>query len=342
MRREPGSRSQLSEAERARLQRFERTRQNRRGRSKPAVVPADLARTSAFSPRRRGLVEDRNFQRVYAVPPFSVVEVTGRELGSQHRDALYALFRVRANRLEIPNPQYDRSLKPDGRRAARPTPDARRAARPTKVIYETECSWRVLLRTMGRTEHVNNLGTMLKTFEEIREVTFRVYQGTHQEYLDATQAGRLPAAGFSDNLLSLIEWDGINLDSSVTIRYGEWVRRMFEIKHLVSLNAEVYFRLKSDYAKSFWPFIDSQPGHTWIDDDKLAELAGREIATESVVQRRKFAEDCRQAFDDMVQAGGLVLWSAETLGTGRRKGRRYSYIHALPREQERQLTLKIG
>lgn len=334
MKSDPGSRSQLTEAERARLQRFERTRQNRRGRSKPAVVPADLARTSAFSPRRRGLVEDRNFQRVYAVPPFSVVEVTGRELGSQHRDALYALFRVRANRLEIPNPQYNRGLKPK--------PDGQRAARPTKVIYETECSWRVLLRTMGRTEHVNNLGTMLKTFEEIREVTFRVYQGTHKEYLDATQAGKLPAAGFSDNLLSLIEWDGINLDSSVTIRYGEWVRRMFEIKHLVSLNAEVYFRLKSDYAKSFWPFIDSQPGHTYIDDDKLAELAGREIATESVAQRRKFAEDCRQAFDDMVQASGLVLWSAETLGTGRRKARRYNYTHALPRQEERQLVLKIS
>lgn len=324
------SRLELTEAEHARLQRFERSRQNRRGRSKPAVVPADLARTSAFSPRRRGLVEDRNFRRVYAVPPFSVVEVTGRELGSQHRDALYALFRIRANRLEIPNPQYSHNLVPDDQR----TP-------PIKVIYETECTWRTLLRTMSRTEHVNNLGTMLKTFEEIREVTFRVYQGTHKEYLDATEAGRLPAAGFSDNLISLIEWDGINLDSSVTIRYGEWVRRMFEIKHLVSLNAEVYFRLKSDYAKSFWPFIDSQPGHTYIDDDKLAELAGREIAAESVTQRRKFAEDCRQAFEDMAQAGGLASWSVEVQGTGRRKTKRYSYVHALPRQEELQLASKI-
>ena len=314
----------LTPVEQARLQRFERTHQNRRGRSKPAVVPADLARTSAFSPRRRGLVEDRNFQRVYVVPPFSVIEVRGRELGSQHRDALYALFRARANRLEVPNPQYERNIRPD----------SHRPPRSTKVIYETECSWRGLLRIMGRTEHVNNLGTMLKIFEEIREVTFRVYQGSHKEYLSAVEVGKLPLAGFSDNLLSLIEWDGVSLDSNVTIRYGEWVRRMFEMKHLVSLNAEVYFKLKSDYAKSFWPYIDSQPGHVYIDDTKLAELAGREIATESVAQRRKFAEDCRQAFDDMVQGGGLARWSVETIGSGRRKTKRYSYVHALPRQSE--------
>ena len=36
-------------------------------------------------------------------------------------------------------------------------------------------------------------------------------------------------------------------------------------KNLVSLNADVYFRLKSDYAKSFWPFIElcSQPTPTF-------------------------------------------------------------------------------
>jgi hypothetical protein len=317
-------RTVLTETEKARLQRFERTRQNRRGRSKPAVVPADLARTSAFSPRRRGLVDDRNFQRVYVVPPFSVVEVTGRELGSQHRDALYALFRVRANRIEIASPTQEPNVRLDDLRITR----------FTKVIYETECTWRTLLRAMGRTEHVNNLGTLLKTFEEIREVTFRVYQGTHGEYMQAMEGSKLPSAGFSDNLLSIIEWDGINLDSTVSIRYGEWVRRMFEIKHLVSLNAEVYFKLKSDHAKSFWPYIDSQPHHTFIDDAKLAEIAGRNIAKESVRQRKKFAEDCRQAFDDMVQAGGLACWSAETLGTGRRKAKRYAYIHALPRQGE--------
>jgi hypothetical protein len=39
-------------------------------------------------PRRRDLIEERSFQRVYIVPPFFVNEVTGRELGSQHRDTL--------------------------------------------------------------------------------------------------------------------------------------------------------------------------------------------------------------------------------------------------------------
>jgi len=67
---------------------------NRRGRAHPANVPAKLTRTSAFAPKRRGLITDSSFRRVYLVPKQSVIEVSGRELGSQHRDAMYALFRV--------------------------------------------------------------------------------------------------------------------------------------------------------------------------------------------------------------------------------------------------------
>ncbi len=43
-----------------------------------------------------------------------------------------------------------------------------------------------------------------------------------------------------------------------------------EKAHLVSINADVQFRLKSDFAKTFWPFIDSQPEFTYIDEDRLA------------------------------------------------------------------------
>jgi hypothetical protein len=64
-------------------------------------VPADVARTSAFSPASPRSDWGAQFQRVYIVPPFSVNEVTGREVGSQHRDALYAVFLNRANTQDL-------------------------------------------------------------------------------------------------------------------------------------------------------------------------------------------------------------------------------------------------
>ena len=107
----------------------------------------------------------------------------------------------------------------------------------------------------------------------------------------------------------------------MTVKYGAWVRKTFEAKNLVSLNADVYFRLRSDYAKSFWPFVDSQP-----------ELAGRDYRNEGSKKRAKFREDIVQAFNDMVAAGGLSEWRCEVLGFGRQKSYRYHYTHALPRQ----------
>jgi hypothetical protein len=314
----------LSSVEQARLERFERTMKNRRGRSQPSIVPAKLARTSAFAARRYGLSTDANFQRVYVVAGYSVIEVRGRELGSQHRDALYALFRLRAKRIEEPNPEYNPNITTPG--LAQP--------RPTVAFMETRCTWRDLLLATGRTTHVNNLGTLLRVFQELQQVIIAVFAGTYEDYLKASKLGRLAGPGFSENILHRIDWEGINLDSEVSIRYGEWVRRSFEMKHLVSLNSEVYFKLRSDYAKSIWPYIDSQPAHCWIEDSKLADLVGRDMKTDTTPQRRKFHESCRDAFDDMVTAGGLTSWRVEELGSGRRKTKRYHYIHALPRRGE--------
>ena len=120
--------------------------------------------------------------------------------------------------------------------------------------YYTQTTWRELLLTTGRTAHVNNLGSLLRCFEEVRSVSFRVYQGSFDEYNAQVARGRLPGAGFSDNLINEIRWEGVSLDSQVTVKYGAWVRKTFEAKNLVSLNADVIFRLRSDYAKSFWPF----------------------------------------------------------------------------------------
>jgi len=111
---------------------------------------------------------------------------------------------------------------------------------------------------------------------------------------------------------------------------------MMQKAHLVSLNADVQFALKSDHAKSFWPYIDSQNSHNFVDEDMLAALAGRNLwtAPETSATRSQFRKDCRQAFDDMVLAGGLKSWREEVRGKGRRKSRRYHYVHALERQME--------
>ncbi|MCR0984971.1 hypothetical protein [Roseomonas populi] len=311
---------ELDAKEAARLARFERTKANRRGRRAPAVLPAKLTRTSAFAPRRKGLVTDSNFVRVYAVRPHSVIEVRGRELGSQHRDAIVALFRTRAARFEIRNPEW--------REAA----DFRVPQRV--VYYETSTTWRALLQATGRTAHVNNLATLLRSLEELRAVSFRVYAGSFEQYEAGVKRGRLPSAGFSDTLISRISWEGVGLDGRVTVRYGEWLKDVFESKSLVSLDADVYFKLRSDYAKALWPYIDGKPSHSWIDAPDAVALCGEDYAAVTTRRRLKLREELRQAFDDLVTAGGLASWSCEAIGQGRGKTYRYRYVHAKPRQGE--------
>lgn len=317
----------LSKAEELRIRRFERSEENRRGRRNPAIVPGKLARTSAFAPRRTNLSTDGSFQSIYMVKPHTVIQVHGRELGSQHRDAIYAIFRCRGRKLSEPNLAYVPGSKDPLSSSARVD------------YYYVQTTWRDLLLTTGRTAHVNNLGSLLRCFEEIRSVSFRVYQGAFDEFQTKISKGGLPGAGFSDNLINEIRWDGVNLDDRITVKYGAWVRQTFEAKNLVSLNADVYFRLKSDYAKSFWPFIDSQPNYSYVDDSTLAELAGRDYRAEDAKKRAKFREDVVQALRDMESAGGLLSWRCEVLGSGRRKTYRYHYKHAL--EKNGQLALSL-
>ena len=108
----------------------------------------------------------------------------------------------------------------------------------------------------------------------------------------------LGGPGVQGNIIDSISWDGVNLDSRVTVRYGEWVREMIEKTRLVSLNAEVQFALTSDHAKSFWPYIDSMAGHSYVDEAMLAALAGRDLWAEheTSATRAQFRKDCRQAF----------------------------------------------
>ncbi|WP_298954334.1 hypothetical protein [uncultured Methylobacterium sp.] len=323
----------LTEAEKKRLARDERTRRNRRGRTNPSAVPARLTRTSAFSPRRFGLV-DRAIERIFHVPGHSVVVVKGGELGSQHRDMIYALFRMK-NKIT----SY-RTRNPDA--PSNGTTDGV----PSHIdVVESIVSWRDLLRTMGKTEHVNNLLTAKNVMEDLRQIMLTIYEGDPDEVMKQLQSGRLPrGAGRITGVIDLVEWDGANLDSKVTVRWGKAVMTAFRNRQLVSLNAEVQFALKSDYAKSFWPFIDSNPTHVYVDETMLANLVSHPLfgETETNAQRSQFRKDCRQAFEDMIRAGGLLSYRQEEMGRGRFKTRRYHYRHALPRADEKpQLELNL-
>ena len=321
----------LTPEEQKRFERRQRTLQNRRGRVNPSVMPDRLARTSAFAPKRQGLITDSNFARIYEVPGYSVVEVRGRELGSQHRDAIYAVFRLKGDKVRIDNPNY------------RP----RTFTTPFETYYETRTTWRALLRAMGRTEHVNNVTSLAAVFTEIQQVLVIIHEGrslAELERIRASKANRqLPdTSGTAEPIISKVTWDGAQLDSTVTVRFGADMLRMIEKAHLVSINAEVQFRLKSDHAKVFWPFIDSQPNHAYIEEKRLSELAGRKLWGEGVTsaQRAQFRKECREAFKDMVSAGGLSSWTEEVTGTGWKKSRCYRYIHATPRHIE--ITQKLG
>ncbi len=289
--------------------RIERLR-NRKGRRRPAKVPARLARTSAFAPKRRGLITDSGFKRVYVVPGHSVVQVAGRELGSQHRDALYALFRLPHETISIHDPESP----------------IRRTS-----LHVTVTTWRELIRALGLTEHANNVANLVLTFEELMMVALTIFEGDEDKILDALGQGRVPDTPLSGrHLIHEFEAEGTRLDSQVRVVYGKWVTDNMQRLRLVSLNADVQFALKSDYAKSFWPYIDSMNNHHFVDESVLAALVGRDLFGdgETSATRRDFRANCRKAFDDMVRAGGLSRWRDEVTGRGRTKGRRYHYAAA--------------
>lgn len=298
---------QLSEADLKRLDRVGK----RRGRNRPSKVPARLARTSAFAAKRRGLITDSKFERVYYVPGHSLVRVSGRELGTQHRDALYAVFRLPCRRLTAGNP-------------------------PQSVMV-VDTTWRELLVAMGLTQHLNNIAGLHYAFKDIKQVVISVFEGKETELLALYREGKLPrdSAGRMGNLLQDIEWTGLGLDDQVRISYGDWTAQMVASAKLVSLNADVQFALVSDYAKSFWPYIDGLSQHTWVDEEMLAHLVGRDLwgPNETSLTRGEFRKSCRKAFDDMVKAKGLLSWRVEVRGMGRNKKHRYHHVHALRAEQ---------
>lgn len=259
---------------------------------------------------------NRKYASDLGIPAPKLGTIGGRELGSQHRDALYAVFRL-SHESEV---QKD-DAHPIG------------YARYLKVVT----TWRELLKVMGLSQHANNIAALHFTFEDIKKVVVTVYEGDEARLMEQYRQGKLPKTkGKMGNLLDDVEWDGLGLDDRVLVYYGDWTANMVMSAKLVSLNADVQFALSSDYAKSFWPYIDSLHRHNWVDEDRLAELIGRDLwaETETSATRRDFRSTCRKAFDDMVRAGGLRSWRVEIRGDGRKKTHRYCYDHALNAQPE--------
>jgi len=294
------------------LARALRSNAHTRSRKKPASVPNKLSRISIFSPKNRDLCLT-NKERIYPIDKHSVLRIIGRELGSKHRDLLYAFF----------------CLKPE------------MFTELGQTYCLTKTTWRELLTLMKVSFHKNNIRSMLDICTDFQNVVIQVFNGSNTDDIQEKLAkGLVPSGGFSENIISSIKWDDASLDSKVTIRYGAWVQEMFYKKKLVSLNVHVQFQLKSGYAKSFWPFIDSQPKYTYIKEDLLAQLVNVDLYNDKIkedgstikkhVVVSSFRRECRKAFDDMVQSGGLKSWSIDKMTMKGEKSRIYHYEHFLP------------
>jgi hypothetical protein len=264
-------------------------------RTRSSQVPTDLARTSAFAPYRN--LSKSTVKRAFVVDN-SVVEVEGQELGVQHRDALYALFRLDKQsvrvKAEVDSPNLP--LMPD--------------------IVVTRTTWRMLLHAMNMHEHKTNLKTVLKTFEQLRATNIRVFEGGLDEYRRAEAAGDLAAGvGRSQSILRDITWEGNKLDNVVVIEYGHVLRNL---KALTQIRP-VYFELKTDYAKSILPFLDSHPETNQVSETDIALLLNRDLSTGSYSQVSKFRDRARAAFEDMQRCGALKDVQIEETWVDRRK-----------------------
>jgi len=284
-------------------------------------------------PQSTNLNTDSDFEKVYIVPGYSILKIKGRELGYQHRDALYTLFRVPPSKA-IP-PEYLNSIG--------------KAFIQNEIYLCAQTTWRELLELSDVTPHVNNIRTLKNLLQDFQQVIFEEIEGNPGDILEKQKNGRVGGKGSSIPILHSIKWSGDGLDDTVTVIYGESVQRAFRDRCLVSLDHEVQQKLTSGYAKTIWPFIDGQPNYTFIPEDTIAALIGIKIWEDETLPsgktrpasnvRRDFRYKCRKAFDDMKENGGLRNWSI-TKEKDRKLGLKthtYHYIHAKTRQLELQM-----
>ncbi len=293
------------------------------GRSNPSRMPATLARSSAFAPKSRNLNTDSNFHRLYIVDNESIIEVQGRELGYQHRDLCFAIFREEPTVFEIPNPRYE--FYENGLPVNASLPE-------TIELCEVAMTWHELLVARNLTPQTNNKKTILRLLQDMQKVLIVDHEGTPEEVIEKFKQGKISDYGRSQNIFYDISWSGTGLNDKVYIKFGPSIRETFRNKRLVSCNADVQYKLKKGFSKSIWAHIDGRPHFTWIDESRICNLLGIDIWDEDwdAEDRKRHREDVRETFKDMAQAGGILpRFTEKVTGAGKRKERRYFYTHAL-------------
>ncbi|MDE4063863.1 hypothetical protein [Phaeobacter gallaeciensis] len=295
--------NELSEKSRKRQEAIKQRRQ--RLSRKPAKVPTELARSGMFRPTKQYL-NQQTTSYTLEVGNWAKISVVGKELGIAHKDTLMAVFRQNARTIMDNSPESSQIEKWGI------------AAKTKSVVYTT---WRGLLQAQNKSAHVNNITTQAGLLEDLSSliVSFRIHEGRR--------------GGGSGSLIEVL-FDGFELDSRVQISYGQHVKQIMAAKQIVYLDAEAYYTLKSDYAKAFFSFIDSQPNNSWVDESILAQIVGRDIWRENWQQRGDFRKYCVRAFNDFEASGYLRNVQRVPYKSGKNTCFRFEYEFCKPKQKD--------
>lgn len=291
--------------ERDRLERALKRHPGYRGRTKPACLLPALARTSAFAPRSRDLDRTAGNMRLYEIPNVNVVKVSGPELGIQHRMLLMALLRHHVNIIDL----ADRGM-----------------------VAVVSVTWRDLLKGMNKTVHPNNIDTYVNALRDLDTAEITVWRGTWNQY-QAEDFGYAVEkdVGFSAPIIRAVGFTGLKPDDEVRIHFGADAARDFKDGNLVSVDANIFFRLRSDYAKSLWPVIDGHKNFFFLHESTIAGYLGLDLSRMGWREWQTFRRSTERAFEAMKAAGGLEKWRLEHEGrVGKREQRKYVFTRPLP------------
>ena len=79
------------------------------------------------------------------------------------------------------------------------------AGKPSSfAYYEVNSTWRTLLQILNIGIHVNNLMTLIRTFEDIKKVVITVYEGDPEKILPLLESRRVTnsfGAGSMENII---------------------------------------------------------------------------------------------------------------------------------------------
>ncbi|WP_404381463.1 hypothetical protein [Caenispirillum salinarum] len=291
--------------EQDRLERALKRHPGYRGRTMPACLLPALARTSAFAPRSRNLNRTAGSTRLYEIPNVNVVKVTGPELGIQHRMLLTALLRHHVNIIDL-------------------------AGR--SMIAVVSVTWRDLLKSMNKGAHPNNIDTYFNALRDLDTAQISVWRGSWTQYQAQLWGYETDKnADFSAPLITSARCTGLTPNDEIRVHFGPDAARDFKEGNLVSVDADVFFRLRSDYAKSLWPVIDGHKKFFFLHESTIASYVGLDLRRTGWREWQTFRRSTKRAFEAMKAAGGLEDWYVEEGKQGRiGKREQHKYVFTRP------------